>query len=451
MKKVSTAEQLYGVLERSRLTHAERLAELRGLVQEDPQADAQVFAHELVRRKTVTHWQVRQLLAGRHDFHLGRYKLMSRIAEGGMGSVYMAEEEGQPPRTVAVKVLSQKLVEKPESVARFRREARMAAALKHPNIVAALGADQIGNTHFLVLEYVPGRDLNDWIAQYQRLPIDWSCECIRQGALALQYAHEQGLVHRDIKPANILVCEGPPGKPPVCKLLDMGLARMASETPAEEETELTRTGQIMGTPDYIAPEQAKNTKTADVRADIFSLGCTLFKLITGELPFPGETAMEKLAARFSHDARLASSVRDDVPTRLDLVLARMLARDPAKRYQTPAEVAEALLPFSIGKPEGWKEESSLELPRTDESIGLTPDGDGDADPFLRAYFIDLAMNEKLAEVRSARRWRIIWLLLILALTATGGAAAYSHRQEFDAWLGAYLPQVEAWWQSLMAQ
>src|SRR5258708_595654 len=196
------------------------------------------------------------------------------------------------------------------------------------------------------MEYVAGKDLKSWIRQEKLLPVGWSCECIRQAALGLEHAFELGVVHRDIKPSNLLVAQNEHDGLPLVKILDLGLARFASET--AEEGDLTRSGQVLGTPDYIAPEQARNTKMADIRADIFSLGCTLFELLTGRLPFPGETVMEKLMARASQDAYHVRLFRSDVPGELDAIVARMLARDPNMRYATPADVARALAPFAIG-------------------------------------------------------------------------------------------------------
>ncbi len=443
---LTTAESLFSVLGKSKLLTPDQLSSIRRDVFAHGPLDVKACARELVRRKLVTRWQAQRLLAGRFDFHLGQYKLVSRIAEGGMGSIFMAYQTALN-RPVAIKVMAQKLVDNPESVARFRREAKMAAALKHPNVVAAFDADQVGDVYFLVMEYVNGRDLNDWITEYGKLPIDWSCECIRQAALGLQYAHEQGLVHRDIKPSNVLVAEDPAGGPPVVKILDLGLARMQSDLMADE-SELTQTGQIMGTPDYIAPEQAKNTKTADIRADIFSLGCTLFKMLTGKVPFAGDNAMEKLAARFSGDAPLASSLRDEIPTRLDLVLARMLARDPDRRFQTPVEVAQALAPFSAAAEGKWDEDSALNLPMSpDEKLGLEPE----ADAGMRQYFGQVAMNETMSAVHNARRMRvrILSYMLILSLICMGSYLKW--RPEIDASARTHWPKVQAWWQSLQPQ
>jgi serine/threonine protein kinase len=247
-------------------------------------------------------------------------------------------------RTVALKVMSQALLNDAGAVARFQREVQAAASLQHPNVVTAYDADCVGKTHFLVMEYVEGHDLKERLHQQGRLSVGWVCECIRQAALGLQHAHEHGMVHRDIKPANLLVTTERPGGPPLVKILDMGLARFVSDVVVDGG--LTKSGQVMGTPDYIAPEQAEDTKHADIRADIFSLGCSLFHLLTGQTPYKGDTLMSKLMARMQDTVPPASSLRSDVPQALDAVIAKMLQKKPADRQQTPAEVATALAPFT---------------------------------------------------------------------------------------------------------
>src|SRR5262249_1507660 len=233
------------------------------------------------------------LIAGKGPSYLGRYRLVDLMGEGGMGAVYKAVQPSIG-RTVALKVMNKQVLKQPKAKSRFLREIRSAAAVDDPHIVRAIDADRDGDTYFLVMEYVTGRNLKTWIALEHTLPVGWSCECIRQAALGLQHAFEQGMVHRDIKPSNLLVTHSENDGLPLVKILDLGLARFVSET--QEEGELTRSGQVLGTPDYIAPEQARNTRTADIRADIFSLGCTLFEMLTGRLPFPGDSVMEKLMA-----------------------------------------------------------------------------------------------------------------------------------------------------------
>lgn len=345
----ANADAFLGHLDLSHLLTSEQMAAVR--TEFGAGKSPQEIARALTDRGLLTRWQAKMLLAGRKAFFLGKYKLLDQLGQGGMGTVFKAEQAGLG-RIVALKVMASQLLRDKGAVARFHREIQAAAALDHPNIVAAYDADCFKDTHFLVMEYVEGKSLDDLAKKHRQLPIGDACEYVRQAALGLQHAHEKCMVHRDIKPANLLLTSPPvnTGGPadedasPVVKILDMGLARFSSEL--SEEGALTQTGQIMGTPDYIAPEQAQNTKLADIRSDIFSLGCTLFRLITGQLPFRGANVMEKLMARTLEDAPRVRSLRPDVPLELDAIVAKMLARAPAARYQTPAEVAAALVLFS---------------------------------------------------------------------------------------------------------
>lgn len=309
----------------------------------------------LIDRNWLTRWQGDMLLSGRPTLFLGKYRLLECIGTGGMGAVFKARH-GRMERTVALKVMSSAIVQNQRALARFRNEIQAAAALNHPNIVAAYDADCVGNVHFLVMEFVDGHDLGWYVNEGGALPIAWVCECIRQAALGLQHAHDRGMVHRDVKPTNVLVTQDPETGRPLAKLLDLGLARFASETeldqtgetsPQNVSGELTQAGQVLGTPDYMAPEQASNTRGADARSDIFSLGCTLYRLITGSFPFPGDTAAAKLLARQRSAARPLRELRPDASPQLEAVVAKMMARDPRDRYQTASEVAQALTPFTL--------------------------------------------------------------------------------------------------------
>ena len=360
------------------------------------------LATTLVRRKVLSRWQAEQLLAGRHQFMLGGYRVIQHVGKGGMGKVYLAEASESGKR-YAIKILSKKSLGNPEIVARFQREVQLAMALDHPNIVRAVASGSVRGQHFLVMEFVHGRNLNEWIDEYQQLPIEWACECIQQVAHALQYAHEAGLVHRDIKPSNILVVDNPTDGPPQVKLTDMGLARMGH---AASDEELTRTGEIVGTVDYIAPEQAQNTKDADIRADIFSLGCTLFKLLAGRVPYDGDTTVERLTARISGPAPAITDFREDVPDQLKRIITCMLDRDRERRFQTPAEVANALERYTASSPNGWKDESTLHLPiPSDAEKQLMPV----EDVAVRDFFADVALNENLHHAQRARRARKLTL------------------------------------------
>jgi hypothetical protein len=223
---------------------------------------------------------------------------------------------------------------------RFHREVRAAAKLNHPNIVKAYDAEQAGDLQLLAMEYIEGRSLADVLAKKGPLPIANACHYIRQAALGLQHAFEQGMVHRDLKPQNLMLTSKG-----VVKILDFGLAKLASEQ-ARPGGELTRDNVVMGTPEYMAPEQAVNTKTADIRADIYALGCTLFCLLTGRPPFVGDNSLAIIVAQAQDAPPLVESFRSDVPAPLAALVGRMLAKDPAARPQTPKEVADALAPLS---------------------------------------------------------------------------------------------------------
>jgi tRNA A-37 threonylcarbamoyl transferase component Bud32 len=286
-----------------------------------------------------------------------RYQVLELLDAGGMGAVYKARHRLME-RPVALKVINPDLMKRPAMVERFQREVKAAARLAHANIVTAYDADQAGDTHFLVMEFVEGIGLAQWVQQLGRLPIREACTYVCQAALGLQHAFERGMVHRDIKPHNLM--RTPEGQ---VKILDFGLARLVRESASagtetavtqaeaiEADTpglpgRLTDAGAVMGTADFIAPEQANDPRQADIRADIYSLGCTLYYLLAGHGPFPEGTALDKLAA---HRERLPAPLRrlrGDVPADLVRVVERMMAKDPAERYQTPAEVAEALARF----------------------------------------------------------------------------------------------------------
>jgi serine/threonine protein kinase len=346
--EVRTSEEFLRCLEKSRLLTPEQLAHTRAEFATGSAGAApapQAVADALVERDWITAWQARLLLGGQRAFFVGKYKLLDRLGGGGMGTVFKAHH-AMTDRIVALKMVNRALLANPPAVARFRTEVRLICSLNHPNIITAHDADSDGNVHFLVMEFFQGRDLRVWLKNNGPLPVDWSCDCIRQAALALEHARQRGLVHRDIKPENILADGHDTKTAPAVKLLDLGLARLTHEEPAED-ADLAGEGQVMGTPDYISPEQATSAGAADIRSDIYSLGVTLFKIVTGVLPFEEGDVRQRLMARLLKDAPTLSTRRPGVPAEFDLVVARMLAREPGERYQTPAEVAEALRPFTI--------------------------------------------------------------------------------------------------------
>jgi serine/threonine protein kinase len=269
-----------------------------------------------------------------------RYRIVRLLGVGGMGEVYQAEHRLME-RPVALKVISPQLTRNPLVVERFRLEVRAAARLSHPNIVTAHDAEQAGDLHFLVMEYVEGISLARLVEKRGPLPVIQACHCVRQAALGLAHAHEQGMVHRDVKPQNLMLT-----RKGQVKILDFGLARLAEEAgPQTGKGHLTMLGTVLGTPDYIAPEQVKDSRTVDVRADIYSLGCTLYFLLTGRVPFPSGSAVEKALAHCDMQPRSLTELRDSIPPELTVIVEQMMAKDPSQRYQSAAEVAQALAPF----------------------------------------------------------------------------------------------------------
>ena len=273
------------------------------------------------------------------------YLILRELGSGGMGVVYLAHNR-LLGRDEVLKIVGRHLAGRPGIVDRFLREIRAAARLQHPNIVAAYAAFRTGAGVVLAMEYVDGLDLAKVVRSRGRLPVADACAFARQAALGLQHAHERGMVHRDIKPQNLMLARA--GPEAIVKVLDFGLARATREDPADGG--LTHPGQMLGTPDFIAPEQITHARTADIRADIYSLGCTLYYLLSGGPPFRGDGLYDILQAHHSMDAPPLDLARADVPAELAALVAKMMAKDPAHRFQAPAEVARALSPFSNPRP-----------------------------------------------------------------------------------------------------
>lgn len=273
---------------------------------------------------------------------LGIYQIEEKLGTGGMGAVYRAWHT-KLHRTVAIKVLRSSRLSDPDAVSRFEREMKAIGGLDHPNVVRATDADEDHGTHYLVMEHVEGIDLSLLQKRIGQLPAPAACELIRQAAVGLQYIHENGLVHRDIKPSNLMLANPTRyGEVPTVKILDLGLAMLNRN---EIGGELTSSGQIMGTVDYMAPEQVASTRDVDIRADIYSLGATLYRLLTGQVPYPDDSygnALDKIAAKARDEPQSVSVTRPDLDAPLVRVIARTLHRDPDRRYQTPSDVAEAL-------------------------------------------------------------------------------------------------------------
>jgi serine/threonine protein kinase len=268
------------------------------------------------------------------------YEIKRRLGRGGMGLVYLAENR-LTGRAEVLKVVGQLIMERPGALERFLREIRAVAKLRHPNIVTAYYAARLSDSVVLAMEYVDGLDLAEVVKARGPLPVSDACDHVHQAALGLQHAHEHEMVHRDVKPSNLILTRQ--GDRDVVKVLDFGLAKVRSEQPTDGT--LTYEGQMLGTPDYIAPEQISDARRADIRADIYSLGATLYYLLVGGPPFPRTSLYDILQAHHSADATPLNEARADVPVELAALVSKMMAKDPERRFRTPAEVAEALLPF----------------------------------------------------------------------------------------------------------
>ena len=340
----------------------------------------------LVQRGALTHFQHATIRAGDvAKLVLGPYRIESPLGEGGMGVVYLARQP-KLDRPVALKVIRpQILAVKPDVVHRFQREARAIARMVHPNIVVLYDADEINGTHFIAMEYIDGMSLERMTRLNGPMPIKQACDYIRQTALGLQHAHENGMVHRDVKPSNILVARksssggsritpasGGVRRPALVtprdrdlasdsssctragswgtvKILDMGLARLADSLEDEKgQTPLTRAGVLLGTPDFIAPEQARDARQADCRSDIYSLGCTFYYILTGRPPFPGGTDVQKLLRHQSERPAPLEELRPHIPHAISAIVERMMGKRREARYQTPQALADELLAFLEG-------------------------------------------------------------------------------------------------------
>ena len=360
-------------VQRSGLVPEERLSQLRqdleaqGVDLGNPKA----VAAALVERGVVTQWQVEKLLQGKHKgFFLGSYRLLRPLGKGGMGAVFLAQHE-MMRRQCAIKVLPQTQIDKHSSVLeRFYVEAQAVASLDHPNIVRAYDVSKEvkdnKEIHYLVMEYVEGQDAQATVQENGRLDYVKAAEVIRQTANGLAHAHENGLIHRDIKPANLLL-----DKKGVVKILDLGLARfhddsgMASLTAAHNET-------VLGTADYLSPEQALNSHNVDQRTDIYSLGCTAYFLLTGHPPFPEGSVAQRLVAHQVKQPRPIAEERADAPPELTAIISKMMAKNLDDRYQNAAEIAAVLAAWLVQHGgEDWRRQHS-EITGDSSILNLLP-------------------------------------------------------------------------------
>jgi serine/threonine protein kinase len=310
---------------------------------------------------------------------LSHYRLLGRLGQGGMGTVYRAKDTSMD-RVVALKLISTEGLGNPEVAQRFKNEVRAAAKLEHANIVRAYHAELDSEPLFLVMELVEGVDLYSYVNNKGPLSVKQAAHFVHQAARGLQHAHEKGLVHRDIKPQNLMVT-----RKGQVKVLDFGLAKQVSATRSKPGA--TAMGLMMGTPEYMAPEQSTNARDVDIRADVYSLGCTLWFLLTGESPFRGEVMLDVILAHHQGERPWLRDHRPDVPEELAQIVSKMMAKAPSERYQTPAEVAKALQPFATTggaaeqppslppMPAAGLAATPMPSPSRVEGVALAPPGD----------------------------------------------------------------------------
>jgi serine/threonine-protein kinase len=323
-------------------------------------ADPLELADYLVQIEWLTGYQHEMLFAGEWDqLAIGPYILLDRLGEGGVSEVFKAWD-AERGRVVAVKVLRHNLASQSDAVRQFQRELAAVPRLNHPNVIRTFDAHQLGTLHYFAMEYVVGMDLDKFVQSVGPLPVEQACDYVRQVAQGLQHAHQFGLVHRDIKPANLflinppapgLASHGPMRRGPesMVKILDWGLARiqLPQGVPYEaDDSELeSEKGVLIGTADYVSPEQARDATIVDTRGDIYSLGCTFVFLLTGRPPFQGKTLMQKLMQHQQSPPPSVRKDRPDVPEELDLLIQKMMAKDPRERFQIPLLVVAPLRKF----------------------------------------------------------------------------------------------------------
>ncbi|MBL8826530.1 MAG: protein kinase, partial [Planctomycetaceae bacterium] len=373
--------------------------------------DGPSFANILRQRGLLNDFQSDELLSGRDTpLVLNQYVLVSKIGAGGMGQVFKAQHR-KMKRLVAIKLLPSSMTKDEAAIKRFQREVEAAAKLTHPNIVAALDADECRGMHYLVMEYVEGQDLSAVVKKQGPLAVAQAIDYILQAARGLAYAHAEGVVHRDIKPANLLV-----DKKGVVKILDMGLARIDGMGDAADH-QLTNTGQVMGTVDYMAPEQATDTRMADARSDVYSLGCSLYRLLTGGNVYDGDTLIKKIMSHMHDAIPSLRTKRPDVPAELDRIFAKMMAKKPTDRYQQTSQLVTELEALrspggAPSQPSVAEQDSELQRflsgvkdsktnPGTATKLAVTPASQTNVDEATAAFSSSDATTDPKSEVIAA--------------------------------------------------
>lgn len=441
----TTTDDFFDLVRRSQVLEAERLSTFITTVSSDtglPRTNLNKLAALMVRSGLITCFQAEQFLLGKSGkFTIGRYRVLERLGSGGVSNVYLCEHLSMRNH-VAIKVLCTDMAKDPAVLERFYREARAAASLHHPNIVQAFDIDEEAGLHYLVMDYVDGTPLSKIVRKRGKLDALRATHYIYQAALGLQHAHEAGLVHRDIKPANLLL-----ERSGTVKILDMGLARFNFE---DVET-LTNRESVLGTADFLAPEQAIDSHNVDIRADIYSLGATFYFLLAGRPVFESGSFAQKLIWLQGRTPLSIRTTRPDVPVELADIIEKMMAKDPNDRFQVPAEVAAALEPFKRKpiRPPSAEEMPVLSIaakgqsshaPRQGSAPDIAVSEEQTSNPELSLPEAPTPVPErtlpeessgrssKSAKGKSARRKRqrtIGWVTFAIAALAAGGVIAYA--------------------------
>lgn len=370
---ISSSGTLMDSLRQHQLLTPQQVAELPQLAQ-GRCGDARVLAKTLIQKGWLSVYQVNQLLLGKADeLVIGPYLVMERLGQGGLSAVYRARHKDYENQ-VAIKIIKPEVFASQEGRKAFLQEVEAMAQLDHANIVQFCDADQWQDTYYFAMEYVEGTDLGKEVRLSGALPVPQACDYIRQSALGLQHAYERNLIHRDIKPVNLFLTQVPleirraadslfatrreQASPasmakdtlltrPLIKILDWGLASLRTpKGSGQDDASAEVAKSIVGTADYLSPEQARNANAVDIRGDIYSLGCSLYYLLTGQAPFPEGTLMQKIMQHQTAEPKPIADFRDDVPADVCAIVQRMMAKDPNDRFQTPASVALALLSFA---------------------------------------------------------------------------------------------------------
>ncbi|HEY7426504.1 MAG TPA: protein kinase [Gemmataceae bacterium] len=349
-----TVPNVYGLLLRSKLLSMDEARAMFTRWQQeakDAVNNLAKFASWMVAHKYLTEYQA-QLLARGHaeGFFLNEYKILDRLGKGRMAGVYKAQH--QLGQTVAIKVLPPSKAKETNLLGRFHREARLSLRLKHPNIVRTFQTGAIGGLHYIVMEYLEGETLDEVIARRGKMPPAEAVRLVYQALQGLQHIHAQGLVHRDLKPSNLMLVGATPDSTlrATLKILDIGLGRTLFEEGMSGEpgdVGLTTEGVLLGTPDYMSPEQARDPRHSDIRADIYSLGCVLYHLLAGQPPFPDTNIISQMIRHATETAKPLKTFNSAVPDGLQQIVNWMMAKDAAQRYPTPERAAAALQVFLV--------------------------------------------------------------------------------------------------------